>query len=159
MSPTTHLLISWSIANTANVYRRERALVTLAGVIPDFDGAGLFLDIFQQGSEQPFHLWSKYHHILGHNIGFCFFLIVVSLVLSTKRLTSGLLVFISCHLHLVCDLLGSKGSDGFQWPIPYWLPFSNAWQLTWDPPPVATQCMAKFCDYHRCNFIYTLPRL
>jgi hypothetical protein len=27
--------------------------------------------------------------------------------------------------------VGSRGPDGFQWPVPYLLPFSDAWQLTW----------------------------
>jgi hypothetical protein len=37
----------------------------------------------------------------------------------------------SFHLHLMADLLGARGPDGDQWPIPYLLPFSNQWQLTW----------------------------
>jgi hypothetical protein len=41
------------------------------------------------------------------------------------------LVFISFHLHLLCDLIGARGPDGDQWPIPYLKPFSNAVQLTW----------------------------
>jgi hypothetical protein len=41
------------------------------------------------------------------------------------------LVFISFHLHLLCDLIGARGPDGDQWPIPYLKPFSNASQLTW----------------------------
>jgi LexA-binding, inner membrane-associated putative hydrolase len=49
---------------------------------------------------------------------------------SHPRLTA-LLVFISFHLHLLCDLIGARGPDGDQWPIPYLKPFSNAVQLTW----------------------------
>ena len=41
------------------------------------------------------------------------------------------LVFISFHLHLLCDLIGARGPDGDQWPIPYLKPFSNTLQLTW----------------------------
>ena len=41
------------------------------------------------------------------------------------------LVFISFHLHLMCDLIGARGPDGDQWPIPYLKPFSNAVQLAW----------------------------
>src|SRR5205807_867107 len=50
--------------------------------------------------------------------------------LSNPWLTA-LLVFISFHLHLLCDLFGARGPDGNQWPIPYLKPFSNAVQLTW----------------------------
>lgn len=44
---------------------------------------------------------------------------------------TALLVFLSFHLHLLCDLIGARGPDGYQWPIPYLKPFSNAMQLTW----------------------------
>ena len=131
MSPITHLLISWSVANISKINRRERALVTLAGVLPDIDGAGLIIDVFCHGSDQPLQLWSKYHHILGHNIGFGLLLVIVTFALSTRRWVTSLLVFMSFHLHLLCDLLGSKGPDGYQWPIPYLFPFSDAWQWTW----------------------------
>lgn len=55
---------------------------------------------------------------------------------SARRVSShpgltALLVFISFHLHLLCDLIGARGPDGDQWPIPYLKPFSNAVQLTW----------------------------
>jgi hypothetical protein len=44
---------------------------------------------------------------------------------------TALLVFISFNLHLLCDLIGARGPDGDQWPIPYLRPFSNSVQLTW----------------------------
>jgi len=44
---------------------------------------------------------------------------------------TALLVFINFHLHLLCDLIGARGPDGDQWPIPYLKPFSNTLQLTW----------------------------
>jgi LexA-binding, inner membrane-associated putative hydrolase len=44
---------------------------------------------------------------------------------------TALLVLLSFHLHLLCDLIGARGPDGYQWPIPYLKPFSSAWQLTW----------------------------
>jgi hypothetical protein len=49
---------------------------------------------------------------------------------SHPRLTA-FLVFISFHLHLLCDVIGARGPDGDQWPIPYLKPFSNTLQLTW----------------------------
>jgi hypothetical protein len=44
---------------------------------------------------------------------------------------TALLVFLSFHLHLLCDLIGARGPDGDQWPIPYLKPFSNSIHLTW----------------------------
>ncbi|MDH3997300.1 MAG: hypothetical protein OET90_00530 [Desulfuromonadales bacterium] len=131
MNPATHLLLSWSLANSCQINRRERAMVTLAGVVPDFDGAGLALDLFTGGPGQASSLWDKYHHVLGHNIGFGLLLCLLSWSLATRRWLTSLLVFISFHLHLLGDLVGSKGPDGFQWPIPYLLPFSDSWQWLW----------------------------
>jgi inner membrane protein len=51
-------------------------------------------------------------------------------IASRRWLTSGL-VMLCFHLHLLCDILGSKGPDGYQWPIPYLKPFSDVWQLSW----------------------------
>jgi inner membrane protein len=42
-----------------------------------------------------------------------------------------LLALVSFHLHLFEDLMGSRGPDGDQWPIPYLKPFSSTPQLTW----------------------------
>jgi inner membrane protein len=44
---------------------------------------------------------------------------------------TAVLAFISFHLHLLCDLIGARGPDGDQWPIPYLKPFSNSVQLAW----------------------------
>jgi inner membrane protein len=41
------------------------------------------------------------------------------------------LALLSFHIHLFEDLLGSRGPDGDQWPIPYLRPFSSELQLTW----------------------------
>jgi len=45
MSPITHFLLGWIVANTDRLNRRERALVTVAGVIPDLDGAGVVAEL------------------------------------------------------------------------------------------------------------------
>ena len=44
---------------------------------------------------------------------------------------TGFLALLAFHLHLLGDLVGSRGPDGYQWPIPYLLPFSTDWNLTW----------------------------
>jgi hypothetical protein len=55
----------------------------------------------------------------------------VSVMLAHQRWKTGLLAFVSFHLHLVEDLAGSSGSDGYEWPIPYLKAFSSAWSLPW----------------------------
>ena len=41
------------------------------------------------------------------------------------------LALVAFHLHLLEDLVGSRGRDGFNWPIPYLFPFSNRWICMW----------------------------
>ena len=131
MSPISHLLIGWVVANSATLNRRERAAVTIAGVIPDVDGIGLVAEIATRNSSHPLMWWSEYHHVLGHNIGFCLLVTAVGFALATKRWLTAALVCVSFHLHLIGDLVGARGPDGDQWPIPYLSPFSSAWQWTW----------------------------
>jgi hypothetical protein len=52
-------------------------------------------------------------------------------ILSKKKWKTMGLAFFCFHLHLLCDIIGAKGPDAYQWPIPYLLPFSNAIQITW----------------------------
>jgi hypothetical protein len=40
MSPVTHFLLSWTLAERSADTRRERAWITFAGVAPDLDGLG-----------------------------------------------------------------------------------------------------------------------
>ena len=131
MSPITHGLISWSVANTSRLGRKDRTIVTIAGVLPDLDGAGLIFDFFSRNSPQQLDLWSKYHHVLCHNIGFYIIIAIAAYLLSDRRWTTSILVGICFHLHLLCDFIGSRGPDGYQWPIQYFLPFSDSWPLTW----------------------------
>jgi len=131
MSPVSHFLIGWVVANSATLNRRERAAVTLAGVIPDVDGLGLVAEIATRNSSHPLMWWSEYHHVLGHNIGFCLLVTAVGFAMATKRWVCATLVCVSFHLHLIADLVGARGPDGDQWPIPYLSPFSTAWQWTW----------------------------
>ncbi len=131
MSPISHFLIGWATANTARLDRKERAVVAIAGIIPDADGLGIVAEILTRNSAQPLRWWSEYHHVLGHNIGFCLVVTAVAFALATRRWLVALLTCISFHLHLLCDLVGSRGADGDHWPIPYLSPFSSAWQWTW----------------------------
>src|SRR2546421_7942338 len=45
MNPVTHFLAGWLLANAAPLECKERALVTLAGVIPDLDGLGIVAEV------------------------------------------------------------------------------------------------------------------
>lgn len=132
MSPITHFLMGWAVANTVpSLTKRERAFVTLASVVPDVDGLGIIAETLTQNSSHPLNWWSEYHHTLGHNIGFALLVSVMAAVFSRQQLKVLLLSLLSFHLHLIGDLVGARGPDGDQWPIPYLLPFTNHMQLTW----------------------------
>jgi inner membrane protein len=132
MSPVTHLLVGWVVANTANLNRRERAAVTLAGAAADLDGLGVIAEIFTRGSDHSLPWFSDYHHVLGHNLGFGLLVAGTSALVATRRWKTAGLALLAFHLHLLGDVVGARGPDGYQWPIPYLLPFSNAWQWTWE---------------------------
>ena len=132
MSPITHFLVGWTVASAAELNRRERMMVAVAGIIPDADGLGLVAEILTRNSGHPLNWWTDYHHILGHNLGFALLVSALAAAFARRRAVTAFLVGISFHLHLVGDLVGARGPDGDQWPIPYLLPFSHAWNLSWD---------------------------
>jgi membrane-bound metal-dependent hydrolase YbcI (DUF457 family) len=131
MSPATHFLVGWMVANSAELNRRERAAVAAAGVIPDLDGLGIVAEVLTRGTSHPLPWFSQYHHTL-HNLSFALLVSALSFWLAQRRWKTAALAFLSFHLHLLGDLVGARGPDGYQWPIPYLLPFSRAWEWTWE---------------------------
>lgn len=132
MIPPTHFLVSWVLANSVDLKRRDRMLVTVAGVFPDIDGLGYPVENWLTVNwEQPLLWHQDYHHILCHNVGCALFLAGAVAWITRGDWKTLLLTQLSFHLHLLCDVIGSRGIDNYQWPIPYLLPFSNRWQWTW----------------------------
>jgi inner membrane protein len=132
MSPVTHFLTGWVFANCFRLQRKERDIVTLACVAPDVDGLGILPELLTRNSAHPLMWFSLYHHSL-HNLAFALVVAAVAFALAAQKSKwkTGLLALLSCHLHLFEDVLGSRGPEGYQWPIPYLAPFSSALQLTW----------------------------
>jgi len=137
MNVITHALIGWGLATaTPSLTRVERIWTVAAAVASDLDGLGLVAELATRGSQRPLFWWSEYHHVLGHNLLFAL-LVSVAAWLFTRRAVVALLAAIAVHLHLLGDLFGSRGPDGYQWPIPYLWPFSDSpalavpwqWQL------------------------------
>ena len=129
--PGTHALVGWLVANTTALSRRERTLVTLAGVAPDLDGLGLVADLFTNGPDRQLRWWTEFHHVLGHNIFAAAGMALIAFVLSRRRAWTTALVLLSFHLHLLCDVLGSGGPDGELWSVPYFAPFSETPVWSW----------------------------
>ncbi len=130
MSPVTHLLVSWMVANSTKLGRRGRAAVTVAGVIADVDGLGANPEVLTRNTSNPLLWFSEYHHTF-HNVTLALAAALGAFVLAGRRWKAALLAFLAFHLHLLGDLLGARGPDGEQWPIPYLLPFSDVWQWRW----------------------------
>ena len=130
MSPVTHFLTGWVLANSISLTRRDRALVTLSAVVPDVDGLGIVVEALTRNSSHPLLWFSLYHHSL-HNLAFAVAIALLAFALSEEKWKTALLSFAGFHLHLLEDLLGSRGPDGEQWPIPYLAPFSSALSLSW----------------------------
>ena len=120
------------MAGASRLERRERAAVALAGVAPDLDGLGIIPELLTRGSAHPLPWFSEYHHILGHNIGFAIVVTIAGFLFArAQRWKTALLVFVSFHLHLLGDVVGARGPDGYAWPTPYLLPFSHRLDIVW----------------------------
>lgn len=130
MSPVTHFLSGWVLANCVRLDRKDRALITLACVAPDIDGLGIIPELLTRNSAHPLLWFTQYHHSL-HNLAFALVVAAVSVALARRKWMTGLLALLSFHLHLFEDVLGSRGPDGYQWPIPYLQPFSSSLQFAW----------------------------
>ncbi len=132
MNPITHGLIGWALGATPSSTHRERVLVTAAALAPDLDGLGLVAELATRASDNPVYWWSSYHHILCHNLAFAIVLSGAAAILARRRRRTAVLVFVAVHSHIVGDLIGARGPDDFQWPIPYLYPFSETPALVWE---------------------------
>ncbi len=133
MSPETHLLASWIIAAKTTNNPRDCRLVTFAGLMPDLDGVGIIVDL---GREQlglpPTSLYGTYHHWLLHGIFGGLLISALLACFARQRWRVALLALLVFHLHLLCDLVGSRGPAITDlWPIYYLGPFSRHGMLIW----------------------------
>src|SRR3990172_2420889 len=135
MSPITHLLTGWLVANSSRRFgRKERIMVTAAGLIPDVDGFGVIAEALTRNGDKPLLWWSNYHHVLGHNLLFGLFVTLVAFLLTARNRVVAALVFVSFHLHLLGDFVGARGPGDDLWVVPYFLPFSPhefSWSGQW----------------------------
>jgi membrane-bound metal-dependent hydrolase YbcI (DUF457 family) len=132
MNIITHSIIGWVAGQRFAQAKSDVALVTIASVIPDLDAVGVIYDLFSGGETE---LFSKYHHVWGHNIFFCLIVALLAYKFSQNKLRTSILCFILFHLHLVCDVIGARGPDGFQWPVQYFFPISDfgiIWSGQWE---------------------------
>ncbi|MBI5543334.1 MAG: metal-dependent hydrolase [Deltaproteobacteria bacterium] len=142
-----HAELSW-LAAQALPTRRDRILVTVAGLAPDLDALALL------GGREAF---STYHHVISH--GWVAALVVTAAVASaaTSRVRTAFVALLTFHLHLLCDLAGS----GPGWPLLYFWPASRhewywagqwnlaSWQNSLIAVLAALGCLAMALPFRR----------
>jgi len=133
VAPETHLLISWLIAAKTTDHPRDCRLVTLAGLAPDADGLGLILDLANNAlGRHPTQFYAQYHHYYLHGLFGAALIAGVSAAMARRRVRVALLALVVVHLHLLCDLLGSRGPSSVDlWPIFYYGPFARDPMWLW----------------------------
>jgi hypothetical protein len=136
MSPITHLLASWIIATGTTDNPRDRRLVTLAGLAPDLDGLGLISDLATRGFAHPTQFYARYHHYLFHGALGAAVTAILFATFARRHWRVAILCLVVFHLHLLCDLVGSRGpAPEDLWPIYYLGPFTHdpmwIWKYQW----------------------------
>ena len=122
---------------------RDCRLVALAGILPDADGLGLLVDAATRalGWKKTF-LYEHYHHFLLHGLFGAILITFLVTCFAQRKWRAALLALLAFHLHLLCDLVGSRGPDPVDlWPLFYLGPFAKdpmwIWkgQWPWDAWP------------------------
>ncbi|HNX51780.1 MAG TPA: hypothetical protein PKL08_16555 [Thermoanaerobaculaceae bacterium] len=133
MSPITHLLASWSMAEATGLDRRDMAVITWVGLSPDLDGLGVIADLAARLLRMPDPaLYGQFHHALLHGLLGALLLSACALAFAHCPLQTFLWCVAAIHLHLLCDLVGSRGpAPDDIWPIQYLAPFSDSWTFAW----------------------------
>jgi hypothetical protein len=121
VSPIVHGELSWLLSQALRT-RRDRILVTCAGLAPDLDVLTIL------GGTDAFGTW---HHVLTHGYVAAIAVTIAVGILARQRILSALLALVAFHLHLLCDLAGS----GPGWPLVYFWPTSRHewfWSGQWN---------------------------
>jgi inner membrane protein len=133
MNPITHLLIGWELGSAMSSSPRERAAIAWASVAADADGLGALVDVGNRVLGRPETSWfGAYHHVLFHGLFGAVLAAGVAAAVCRRRGLAAVGAFLAVHVHLLCDLAGSRGpSPGDVWPISYLAPFSEALTVSW----------------------------
>lgn len=133
MSPLTHCLLSWLVAARTTRNSRDCRLATLAGLLPDADGAGLLVDIATGlFAAKPTHFYGLYHHYWLHGLLGAGIISFGLAAFARDKLRVAVVALALFHLHLICDFIGSRGpAPEDLWPIFYLGPFDKDPMWIW----------------------------
>lgn len=126
MSPITHLLIAWIVANIFSLNIKERRFCLVMGVIADFDGVFI---LFSQ------EFFIEYHHTLGHWLIFGIPLALIFTHFSGDKIKSFGAYSLAFSFHLIADIVGSD------WSIH---PFAPIWNAGFSAYPTLSVDMIYF---------------
>jgi hypothetical protein len=139
MHVITNLLMGWATAECVALRPREKNIVAWVAVAPDLDGLGLVADktYYLLGRAEP-GWYEAFHHVLLHGLFGAIALAALAAWLAVRdRMRVGLLALAGVHLHILCDIAGSRGSDSTDnWPIFYFGPWREdiailSWSGQW----------------------------
>jgi len=118
----THVGMSWILASLGRRSRKDRWLITLAGVLPDLDGAGILVSQ---------HAYDAFHRAAGHGLAFAVLWTALTLRSADRSRSTAALALASFHVHLVLDLVGTGGPPiRYFWPLTNWgVSYAGRWTL------------------------------
>ena len=133
VSPIAHLLVSWIVAAKTTDNERDRQLVTWSGVLPDVDGLGIIVDgVNHLLHRPPTDYYHDLHHFWTHGLPAAVVIPVLLACFARRKGQVLLLAFLVFHLHLLCDIVGSRGPDlSDRWPIIYFAPINKQFWIDW----------------------------
>lgn len=108
--------------------QRERNLVALSSIAPDLDGLGIIVDKISGHT----NYYLQYHHYLGHSFFSAIAIATIAAIIANaQKFKVWCLAFAVVHIHIICDIAGSKSPDGYQWHIYYLYPLNVDYGITW----------------------------
>ena len=138
MSPITHFLLSWTVGDRATPTSRDSFLIGIAGILPDLDSAGIVVDLLSPRLGGPeTELYATYHRVGLHGGPGLLLLAGLITLFANRRLLVFPMALLVGHLHIFCDILGSRGATPEEiWPIWYFAPFTTesgllSWSGQW----------------------------
>jgi len=102
-------------------------------VLPDLDGLGIVVDLGNYALGRPETDWyTVAHHVWLHGLFGTLLIPAILAIGATNRLRCFLIGVVVVHLHLFCDVVGSRGPDMIDvWPIHYLGPFLDHLSIAW----------------------------
>lgn len=112
---------------------RDCRLATLAGILPDADGAGLVIDLATYFlGLKPTQYYAHYHHYWLHGVFGAAAIAIGLALLAREKWRVALVALFLFHLHLFCDFIGSRGPEPEDlWPIFYLGPYDKDPMWVW----------------------------